>query len=151
MAETEIRVDPFPGQKELDRLWRLAWRQPGPRDPQAILSRSLVHLGAYDAGVLVGFVNVAWDGGIHAFLLDPCVDPGHRRAGLGTRLVRRAAALARERGAIWLHVDFEPHLAGFYRGCGFLPTEAGLMRLDGNPEPGKSTALPRPPIDRGAE
>ncbi|MCX5578257.1 GNAT family N-acetyltransferase [Kaistia terrae] len=129
MAETEIRVDPFPSHDELDRLWQSAWQQPGPRDPRAILSRSLVHLCAFDGRELVGFVNVAWDGGIHAFLLDPCVDPGHRRAGLGTKLVRRAAELARERGAHWLHVDFEPHLAGFYRDCGFRPTEAGLMRL----------------------
>jgi hypothetical protein len=29
----------------------------------------------------------------------------------------------------WLHVDFEPHLEGFYRGCGFTPTPAGLIRL----------------------
>ncbi|WEK49834.1 MAG: GNAT family N-acetyltransferase [Candidatus Kaistia colombiensis] len=129
MAETEIRVDPFPSHADLDRLWRASWQQPGPRDPQAILSRSLVHLGAYAGPALVGFVNVAWDGGVHAFLLDPCIDPGHCRAGLGTKLVRRAAELARERGAHWLHVDFEPHLAGFYRDCGFRPTEAGLMRL----------------------
>ena len=131
MAETEIRVDPFPLHAELDRLWHAAWQQPGPRDPQVILSRSLVHLGAYDGPALVGFVNVAWDGGVHAFLLDPCVDPAYRHAGLGKRLVRRAAELARERGAHWLHVDFEPHLADFYRDCGFHPTEAGLMRLDG--------------------
>jgi GNAT superfamily N-acetyltransferase len=129
MAETEIRVDPFPSRADLDRLWRESWQQPGPQDPDAILSRSLVHLGAYDGQALVGFVNVAWDGGVHAFLLDPCVYPSHRRLGLGTRLVRRAAELARERGAHWLHVDFEPHLAGFYRDCGFRPTEAGLMRL----------------------
>lgn len=129
MAETEIRVDPFPSHEELDRLWRAAWQQQGPQDPRAILSRSLVHLGAFDGSELVGFVNVAWDGGVHAFLLDPCVDPSHRRLGLGTKLVRRAAELARERGAHWLHVDFESHLAGFYRDCGFHATEAGLMRL----------------------
>ncbi|MCX5516949.1 GNAT family N-acetyltransferase [Kaistia defluvii] len=129
MAETEIRVDPFPTHSDLDRLWQVAWGQPGPGDPGAILSRSLVHLGAYSAARLVGFVNVAWDGGVHAFLLDPCVDPSFRRLGIGTKLVRRAADLARERGALWLHVDFEPHLAGFYRACGFRPTQAGLMRL----------------------
>lgn len=130
MAETEIRVDPFPDAAALDRLWRAAWQTEGPADPEAILSRSLVHLCAYAGDVLVGFVNVAWDGGVHAFLLDPTVHPDHRRTGLGTRLVRRAAELAAERGASWLHVDFEPHLAAFYHGCGFRPTEAGLMRLD---------------------
>jgi hypothetical protein len=28
-------------------------------------------------------------------------------------------------GCPWLHVDYEPHLDGFYRGCGFRPTAAG--------------------------
>ncbi|MFI5411463.1 GNAT family N-acetyltransferase [Kaistia sp. UC242_56] len=141
MAETEIRVDPFPTHPDLDRLWQAGWGQPGPRDPQAILSRSLVHLGAYAGSQLVGFVNVAWDGGIHAFLLDPCVDPSHRRLGLGTQLVRRAAELASDRGALWLHVDFEPHLAGFYRACGFRPTEAALMRLERDPTPSRGRDL----------
>jgi GNAT superfamily N-acetyltransferase len=135
MAETEIRVDPFPDAAALDRLWRAAWGEAGPADPHAILSRSLVHLGAYADGVLVGFVNVAWDGGVHAFLLDPTVHPDLRRTGLGTLLVRRAAELSAARGASWLHVDYEPHLAGFYRGCGFRPTEAGLMRLAPDPAP----------------
>ena len=29
-------------------------------------------------GSLIGFVNVAWDGGDHAFLLDPKVPPDHQ-------------------------------------------------------------------------
>jgi len=44
---------------------------------------------------LVGFVNVAWDGCDHAFLLDPKVHPDDQHAGVGTELVRRAAARAR--------------------------------------------------------
>jgi hypothetical protein len=44
-------------------------------------------------------------------------------------LVRVAADHARERGIHWLHVDYEPHLAGFYQRCGFSHTEAGLMLL----------------------
>ncbi|MCX5497118.1 GNAT family N-acetyltransferase [Kaistia dalseonensis] len=129
MSEIRIETDPFPDSSTLDRLWRASWNSAGPADPHAILSRSLVHLGAYDGDRLVGYVNVAWDGGIHAFLLDPTVDPDYRRNGLGMRLVREAARIAADRGAHWLHVDYEPHLAGFYRACGFRPTEAGLMRL----------------------
>ena len=71
----------------------------------------------------------AWDGGIHAFLLDTTVHPDLRRQGIATQLVKEAARIARERGAQWLHVDFEPHLRGFYHACGFRPTEAGLIRL----------------------
>lgn len=77
----------------------------------------------------MGFVNVAWDGGQHAFILDTSVHRDWQRQGIATRLVAEAAAAARERGATWLHVDYEPHLEGFYRGCGFTPTPAGLIRL----------------------
>lgn len=55
--------------------------------------------------------------------------PALRRRGIGRELVRRAADVARAQGIEWLHVDFEPHLRDFYAGCGFGPTEAGLMRL----------------------
>jgi GNAT superfamily N-acetyltransferase len=90
---------------------------------------SLVHLGAYDGDRLVGYVNVATDGSGHAFLLDPTVHPDVQRRGLGTQLVKRATELSLERGAQWLHVDYEPHLDGFYKACGFRPTPAGLIRL----------------------
>jgi GNAT superfamily N-acetyltransferase len=48
---------------------------------------------------------------------------------VGLRLVRAAAAVVRERGIHWLHIDYEPHLETFYRDCGFKPTLAGLMEL----------------------
>jgi hypothetical protein len=59
------------------------------------------------------------------------LQPGapYQRQGVGTALVRQAAAAARARGATWLHVDYEPHLAGFYQACGFRATAAGLLRL----------------------
>ena len=81
-------------------------------------------------GRLVGFVNVAWDGGDHAFLLDTKTDPSLQRTGIGTEVVRLAAAHATEAGCEWLHVDYEPHLATFYeQACGFRPTAAGLIHL----------------------
>ncbi|MFD9424519.1 MULTISPECIES: GNAT family N-acetyltransferase [unclassified Streptomyces] len=81
-------------------------------------------------GRLVGYVNVVGDGGVHAFVLDTTVHPDEQRRGLGRRLVTTAAEQARARGARWLHVDYEPALGGFYAGCGFRPTAAGLMALD---------------------
>lgn len=81
-------------------------------------------------GSLVGFVNVAWDGGDHAFLLDPKVRPDFQHAGVGTELVLRAANYAKEAGCEWLHVDYDDDLAPFYfNACGFQPTLAGLIRL----------------------
>lgn len=126
----KIVTDPFPSNEAMRRLWLTAWGDEGRESFQPLLGRSLAHVGAYDGATLVGFVNVAWDGGIHAFILDTCVDADYRRQGIATRLVERAAEVARARGAQWLHVDFEPHLEGFYRRCGFGPTAAGLMRLD---------------------
>jgi GNAT superfamily N-acetyltransferase len=128
---SEIVSDPFPGDDAMRRLWLAAWNGPGPETFQSILARSLAHVGAYDGTELIGFVNVAWDGGIHAFILDTCVDPDYRRQGIALRLLERATELARQRGARWLHVDFEPHLEAFYRKAGFGPTAAGLMRLTG--------------------
>ncbi|HEY3943540.1 MAG TPA: GNAT family N-acetyltransferase [Acidimicrobiales bacterium] len=83
-----------------------------------------------DDGGLIGFVNVAWDGGVHAFLLDTKVSRTHQRQGIGIELVRTASAQAKAAGCEWLHVDFEEHLAPFYIvGCGFRPTAAGLIHL----------------------
>jgi ribosomal protein S18 acetylase RimI-like enzyme len=91
---------------------------------------ALTWVGAFAAGRLVGFVQVCWDGGSHAFLLDTAVDPQWQRRGLGAELVRAAIADTRAAGCEWLHVDFEPHLTDFYlAGCGFRPTAAGLLRL----------------------
>jgi GNAT superfamily N-acetyltransferase len=83
-------------------------------------------------GTLVGFVNVAWDGGDHAFLLDTKTRPDHQRRGIATRVVRLAARHARQAGCEWLHVDFDDanRLSDFYFGaCGFRPTAAGLVHL----------------------
>ncbi|MFI8965607.1 GNAT family N-acetyltransferase [Streptomyces sp. NPDC053493] len=116
---------------ELNELFRASW--PGHRDTDfgPVFARRLLHVTAWRGGRLVGYVNVVGDGGAHAFLLDTTVRPEERRKRLGVALVRAAAEAARARGAQWLHVDFEPHLAGFYEECGFRPTAAGLMALDG--------------------
>ena len=125
----DIVTDPYPDDAALGRLWQAAWASAGPVSFQPMLQRSLCHVGAYDGPLLVGFVNVAWDGGMHAFILDTCVDPACRRQGIALRLLAQAAETARARGAAWLHVDFEPQLEPLYRQAGLGPTAAGLMRL----------------------
>jgi GNAT superfamily N-acetyltransferase len=83
-----------------------------------------------DHGALIGFVNVAWDGGDHAFLIDTKVRPDYQRRGVGTELVRIAACHAKEAGCQWMEVDFDEPLAPFYlEACGFVPTPAGLLHL----------------------
>ena len=113
----------------LNALRRAAWEQVGDQAWGPVLARGLGWVCALDDDALVGFVNVAWDGGVHAFLLDTTVHPARQRHGLGRALVAEAAAMARERGCEWLHVDFEPELAAFYAACGFVPTPAGLIDL----------------------
>jgi len=78
---------------------------------------------------LVGWVNVAWDGSEHAFVLDTLVTARHRHHGVGTRLVAVAAEGARAAGCPRRHEDCEKQLRAFYAGCGFLPTDAGLIAL----------------------
>jgi ribosomal protein S18 acetylase RimI-like enzyme len=91
---------------------------------------SLGWVSARRDDALVGFVNVAWDGGVHAFILDAIVSAGARRTGIGRGLIAAAVVEARQAGCEWLHVDFEDHLRSFYfDACGFEPTNAGLIRL----------------------
>ena len=79
---------------------------------------------------LIGFVNVPWDGGVHAFVLDTLVSTRLRHLGVGTQLVAVAAREARAAKCEWLHVDFDDDLRAFYfDACGFTPTDAGLIQL----------------------
>jgi GNAT superfamily N-acetyltransferase len=96
-----------------------------------IRPHSLGWVTARDAGGnVVGFVNVASDGGDHAFLIDTKTHGAQQRKGIGTRIVHFAAKHAQAAGCEWLHVDFAPHLASFYfDACGFRPTDAGLIHL----------------------
>lgn len=123
------RVTPSVSNDDLNTLFAASWPGFHPRDFQPVLARSLAYVCAFEGPRLVGFVNVAWDGGLHGFVLDTTVQPDRRRRGIGRRLVRIAAEVARARGLEWLHVDYEPRLEQFYRDCGFTPTAAGLLHL----------------------
>jgi GNAT superfamily N-acetyltransferase len=114
---------------ELNTLFAAAWPDHRPARYGSVLQRSLTWITARSDDRLVGFVNVATDGGAHAFLLDTTVHPDWQRHGTGRRLVAAAIDEARTSGMTWLHVDYEPHLDRFYRGCGFRPTDAGLLHL----------------------
>lgn len=91
---------------------------------------SLGWVCARDDDGLAGFLNVAWDGAVHAFVLDTMVAVRARRHGIGAGLLDVAVRAARAAGCEWLHVDFEEHLRPFYFDtCGFTPTPAGLIAL----------------------
>jgi GNAT superfamily N-acetyltransferase len=134
MDDVSVLRNPPVTDAELNALFAAAWPTHGPREFQPILRQSLAYLCAMRVDRLIGFVNLAWDGGDHAFVLDPTVHPDFQRRGIGTWLLRECVALARDRGVEWLHADFEPGLTPFYRAAGFRPTEAGLIRLRLGPD-----------------
>jgi GNAT superfamily N-acetyltransferase len=124
-----LRVSPPLDDAALNALFAAAWPGHVPRAFDTLLRHSLAWVAAFAGERLVGFVNLAWDGDRHAFILDTTVHPVWQRRGVGRALVQAAAQVARERGIEWLHVDYEPHLHPFYRSCGFRDTAAGLLRL----------------------
>ena len=120
---------------------------PGQPEPDAAIRpwarrlerHSLTWVGAFSAGLLVGFVHVVWDGGTHAFILDTMVDPDFQRLGIGRDLVRTVTDEAFKAGCAWVHVDYDPeHITFYERACGFRPTSAGL----------RSAPHPSPQADR---
>ena len=99
---------------------------------QQVAHHSLGWVVAREGDVLVGFVNVLWDGLVHAWVQDTMVAVAARGRGVGRRLVAAATDRARDAGCEWLHVDFDDDLRDFYFGaCGFRPTNAGLIALQG--------------------
>ena len=85
---------------------------------ERLARHSLTWFGAFDGDRLVGFVNLAWDGDRHAFLLDAVVAPPRQRHGIGTELVGRAVRAASGAACTWLHADYAEDLAPFFTRCG---------------------------------
>ncbi len=100
-----------------------------------VQAHSLGWVTAREDGKLIGFVNVPWDGALHAFLVDTIVSARTQRHGIGTRLIDIAAYEATAAGCSWLHVDFDERHRAFYLGrCSFRPTPAGVRALGRPPE-----------------
>lgn len=125
----DLRVSEPVSDEALNVLFADAWEGHSERSFQPVLSRSLAYVCAYEGGELVGFVNVATDGGQHAFVLDTCVRGRLRMNGIGKALVLKAVEAASQAGIAWVHVDYEPRLHHFYEACGFRPSAAGVLRV----------------------
>ena len=107
------------GHRVLDDDWR-----------GQVQRHSLGWVCARDGDQLVGFVNVPWDGAVHAFILDTLVAVRARRQGIATRMIALAVDETRAAGCEWMHVDFGEELSSFYfDACGFGSTPAGLIAL----------------------
>lgn len=127
------RLSPPLTNVQMNALFSVGWPRwqnaPDTSDWQPVLAKSLVYVAAFDGEHFIGFVNIAWDGRDHAFLIDTRVDPAYRRRGIGRELVARASAAAREAGCTRVHVDYTDDLDPFYTACGFVHTTAGLLAL----------------------
>jgi len=123
------KVSPPVKNAKLNALFASAWPDHRRQKLQPLLRQALVYVCAYEGKTLVGFAKVVGDGGVHGFLLDPTVHPDWQRRGIGRKLVERCVQESRRRGIKWLHVDYAPTLAPFYRACGFSSTRAGLRNL----------------------
>lgn len=115
--------------EQLQRLFVAAWDGVPKPHYDRVLSCSFTWVTAMDDDELVGFVNVAWDGGIHFFMLDTTVHPSRQRQGIGSQLVRRALAACQGHGE-WMHVDSDDELMEhLYFANGFQPANAGTACL----------------------
>src|SRR5260370_42196485 len=92
------QLSPAVTDEELNARFAVSWGGHRPRSFGPVLERSLAYVCAYDGTELVGFVNLAWDGGLHATVLDTTVHPSLRRRGIGRRLVQDAVEAARRAG-----------------------------------------------------
>ncbi len=128
-SDVQFQVAPPLEEAQLEPLFAEAWGSDSARGYDRVLQRSLTYVVAVQEGDLLGFVNLAWDGGAHAFILDTVVRSDVRGRGIGLELVRRAVDAARQANVEWVHVDYEPHLDGFFAKAGFLPTRARVLHL----------------------
>src|SRR2546428_9943408 len=67
--------------RRLDALFVAAWGTSKP-GYERVLAHSFTWVTASSGDELVGFANVAWDGGAHFFLLDTSVHPSWMRRGI---------------------------------------------------------------------
>lgn len=135
--ERHVRPDVL----RLNELFAAAWGSPKP-GYERVFDHSFTWVTAFEGDELVGFVNVAWDGDVHFFLLDTTVHPGWQGRGIGRRLVHEAIDACRGHGE-WLHVDADGELmARLYESAGFQPTPAGLVDLTQAARPAAEGSLP---------
>ena len=95
MDEIEYKTEPELTDSELNDLFASAWENHVERKFGPVLEQSLTYVCAFAGSRLVGFVNVAWDGGVHGFILDTTVHRDFQRRRIGTEMMKRAADIVR--------------------------------------------------------
>ena len=114
---------------QLNGLFGSSWPNHTNRYFGPVLERSLAYFSGFDNQQLVAYLNLAWDGGRHGFLLDTTVHPSYRRQGIALEMIGQAKKAASKNGLEWLHVDFESKYEQLYLKAGFGCSSAGVLRL----------------------
>lgn len=83
------------------------------------------NIGAWDDQRLVGVVRILTDGYEWTVVTDILVDPAYRRRGIGTALMRQAAARAVGKLAV---AQIPPGTEGFFRRLEAIPAYEGFVR-----------------------
>lgn len=91
---------------------------------QESLSRT-INIAAYDGELLVGVIRMLTDGHEWTVVTDFLVEPSHRRQGIGSALMRRAADKAIGRLAV---AQIPPGTEGFFRRLEVIPAYEGFVR-----------------------
>ena len=81
--------------------------------------QSLLVLGAYEEGRLLGLIRAVGDGHTVVFIQDLLVAPDQQRRGIGTALVRELLDRYPRVRQIELAADRTPETTAFYRSLGF--------------------------------
>lgn len=114
---------------QLDQLFLRGWGAPRPHYEQ-VLERSFAWVTAHRDGRLLGFANVAWDGGSNYFLLDLTIDPSCAdQDEIFKDMIEAAVDRCRKEGGS-LRIDAPDELLkSFFQPMGFKPVSAGVMNL----------------------
>lgn len=100
-------------------------------DFSRILDQSLTWIAGYDGDVLMAWINVAWDGFVHAFLVDRIAMDDEDGA-VRSELVRQAiAAIRRDHPTVFkIHADCRPDEIPWLVELGFQQLPGGIVVLD---------------------
>ena len=110
--------------RQLAELYQLAGFTDDGDEPllwlNAVLSGSLLCVGAFRRDRLVGFGRALGDGVSDAYLQDIVVHADFRGRGLGRKIVTFLIAELRKTGVSWIGLVAVPGMENFYRKLGFV-------------------------------
>lgn len=131
MGSLEYRTRPALTNEDLNGLFGRAYNKTMSVDFQRILNQSLTWVAGYDEHGLRAWINVAWDGFVHAFLVDRTAADDSDGA-IRSELVRVAIeAIRRDHPTVLkIHTDCRSDETLWLGGLGLQELPGGIVVLD---------------------